>query len=102
MKKNLLFKLLIVAIILTLSVTVMISCTPEDVPPDTDVTLDTATYAIPENLTISIEIYEGNTDAANLKGTISKETLLSITQQIVSMTTVNDFGTRGIQKICCI
>lgn len=96
MKKNLLFKLLIMAIILTLSVTVMISCTPEDVPDDNTL-LETTAYEIPENLAINIEIYEGNTDASNLKGTIVKDTLLLITQQIVPMTTVNDFGTETVK-----
>lgn len=45
-------------------------------------------YAIPDDLEINIEIYEANDDAASLKGTITNATLLAITQQIVSMTTL--------------
>ncbi len=82
MKKNVVLKVLAIAIIMTLAVAVMVSCTPDN-------TVEQK-YDIPDNVEISIKIYEGKAEEANLKGTITKDTLLGVNQKIATMTTVKD------------
>lgn len=70
-------KVMILTLIMVISATLMISCNPKQL------------YEIPEDLDVSIKVYEGSAEEANLLGTITNKTLLAIAQQNVSMTTVN-------------
>lgn len=49
----------------------------------------TETYLIPDDLTVNVEIYDGET----LLGTVTKDTLKELTQEKISMTTTNDYET---------
>lgn len=49
----------------------------------------TEPYPIPDNLTIDISLYNGDT----LLGTISKDTLKDIAQEKITISVTNDYGT---------
>jgi hypothetical protein len=80
MNKKMFFKVMILTLIMVISATLMISCNPKQL------------YEIPENLDVSIKVYLGTEEEANLLGTITNKTLLAIAQQNVSMTTVKNIG----------
>lgn len=83
MNKKMFFKVMILTLIMVISATLMISCKPEE-----EAILQK--YAIPEDLDVSIAVYSEKDAEANLLGTINKDTLLAITQQNVSMTTIKN------------
>lgn len=83
MNKKMVFKVMILTLIMVISATLMISCKPEE-----EAILQK--YAIPEDLDVSIAVYSEKDAEANLLGTINKDTLLAITQQNVSMTTIKN------------
>lgn len=83
MNKKMFFKVMILTLIMVISATLMISCKPEE-----EAVIQK--YAIPEDLDVSIAVYSETDAEANLLGTINKDTLLAITQQNVSMTTIKN------------
>lgn len=82
MKKNFL-KLMGMMVVLLISASFLVACAPEE-------EAIVQKYAIPDDLAISIEIYEGNVESANLKGTITKADLLLIEQQNITVTTIKN------------
>lgn len=79
MKKHFLTKTLTLLVALALFTALFAACVP-----DTNPEVNTP-YAIPENLSVNVEIFEG----AALLGTISNDTLDNLTQEVVTLTTTN-------------
>lgn len=89
MKKNI-FKLMALFVVLIISSSVLFACKPAE-------QAIIQKHAIPDDLAVSIEIYEGFVDSANLKGTITKADLLLVEQENVTVTSIkNEVSTTRI------
>ncbi len=80
MKKHFLTKTLTLLVALALLTALFAACVPDTNPEDKN-----TPYAIPENLSVNVEIFEG----ARLIGTITDNTLDGLVQEIITITSTN-------------